>query len=171
MPDKLVMTTHLGDGQDGQDARAVEIYHRIINVPNAAVAMVPMPMVSETFYVLPAPVDWPKVQIRARRGLGRWRYRWGKRWGKRRDKRKGIMLESERFNEGFRVMSKDEPFAITLLNPDLQGFILEKQDVDWSAGEGSIKLWYRGRLNKRAIPRALDRLATFERLIAPELFG
>jgi len=167
MPDKLVMTTHLGDGQDGQDARAVEIYHRIINVPNAAVAMVPMPMVSETFYVLPAPADWPKVQIRARRGFGRWRYRLGKRRGKG----KGIMLESERFNEAFRVISKDEPFAIMLLNPELQGFILEKQDVDWSAGEGAIKLWYRGKLNKRTIPKALDRLARFERLIAPELFG
>jgi hypothetical protein len=157
MPDKLVMTTHLGEGAN---AAPVEIYERTQIVMAGSVMV---PVVVENYYVLGAPTDWPKVQIKARRRLGRWLYRWGKH--------RGIMLDDARFNARFRVTSKDETFAIMLLNPELQGFILEKQDVDWSAGEGAIKLWYRGKLNKRAIPRALDRLARFERLIAPELFG
>ena len=131
-------------------------------LPNPAISMVPTKMVVETFYVMAAP-DWAKVRIRARRGLARLMYRVG--W------RPGIMLDSARFNRAFRIDSEDEGFALVLLNPDLQAFLLKKASVDWSAGRGTIKLFYRGRLRKGRIDQSLERLGAFRNLIDDELFA
>ena len=111
-------------------------------VPNAAISMIPTPMVTEIFYVYPAP-NWPKVRIRSRRILGRLLYRFGRR--------PGLVLDNERFTAAFRVDFEDEDFAVLLLNPDLQAFLLEKPNVDWSAGRGAIKLFYRGSLRRSRI--------------------
>lgn len=147
------MTQMLGDVP-------VEIYERSAMAPNAALGMIPTATVVEVFYVLPAP-DWPKVRIRARRGLGRLLYRFGRR--------PGLMLDDDRFNAAFRVESEDDDFAISLLRPELQSFLLEKRNVDWSAGRGAIKLWYRGRLRMDRVDRSLERLGRFRDLIGEEL--
>ena len=76
MTDRLVLTELLDD-------TPVEIFERTALIPNPALGMVVMPTVVETFYVLPAP-DWPKVRIRARRGLAPLLYRLGRRHGTRR---------------------------------------------------------------------------------------
>ncbi len=146
MPDRLALTQLLDDVP-------VEIYERIV--------MTPTPAVYETFYVLPAP-DWPKVRIRARRGFSRLLYRLGRRTG--------LMLDDERFNAAFRVDSEDEDFAILLLSPQLQAFLLEKTNVDWSAGRGAIKVFYRGPLRRSRVERSLERLRCFRDLIDGELF-
>ncbi|MBO6514174.1 MAG: hypothetical protein JJ974_09445 [Phycisphaerales bacterium] len=148
MPNKLIKTTFLGD-------QPVEIYERSQMMWLGSFMA---PVVVECYYKLPAP-NWPKVQIQARRGLSRI-FR----------SRKGIQLDDEQFNASFRVRTQDEEFAIMLLNPELQRFILDKPSVDWSAGEGAIKLWYRGKLRKKRIDRSLDRLSKFQSLITPELF-
>ena len=154
MPDRLALTRLLDDVP-------VEIYERTAMMPNPALNMIPMPMVVETFYVLPAP-DWPKVRIRARRGLARLLYRFGRRTG--------LVLDDERFNAAFRVDSEDDDFAILLLGPKLQAFLLEKTNVDWSAGRGAIKLFYRGGLRRNRVDRSLERLRRFRELIDDELF-
>jgi len=154
MSDRLALTRLLGDVP-------VEIFERTTMMPNPALGMIPTPTVFETFYVLPAP-DWPKVRIRARRGLARLSYRFGRRTG--------LVLEHEQFDAAFRVDSEDDDFAILLLNPELQAFLLEKTNVDWSAGHGTIKLFYRGRLRRNRVDQSLERLRRFRDLIDDELF-
>lgn len=156
MTDRLALTRLLDDV-------LVEIYERTAMIPNPAVSMIPMPAVIETFYVYPAP-DWPKVRIRARRGFARLSYRLGLR-------RPGLLLDDDRFNAAFRVDSEDDDFAVLLLSPELQAFLLEKTNVDWSAGRGAIKLFYRGHLRKNRVDQSLDRLRRFRDLIDDELFA
>jgi len=150
MADKLVMTKFLGE-------QPVEIYERSQLVWLGSFMA---PVVVECFYKLPAP-QWPKVQIRARRGIAKLWYTLGNH--------SGIMLDDDAFNEAYKVTSNDEEFAIMLLSLELQSFILDKPTVDWSAGDGSIKLWYKGKLRKKRIENAIDRLGRFQSLIAPEL--
>ncbi len=154
MPDHLAETRLIDD-------IPVEIYQRSAMVANPAIGMIPTRMVVETFYVMPAP-DWPKVRIRARRSLARLLYALGRR--------PGIELDNSRFSAAFRVDCEDEGFALLLLNPGLQEFLLEKAGVDWSAGGGAIKLFYRGRLRRKKIDRSIARLRRFRDLLDPELF-
>jgi len=151
MADKLVKTVFLNN-------QPVEIYERSQMI---WIGSFMAPVVVECFYKLPAP-NWPKVQIRARRGIAKLWYKLGKRTG--------IMLDDDAFNAAYKVTSKDEEFAIMLLSPELQAFILDKPTIDWSAGEGSIKLWYKGKLRKKRADKAIERMARFQTLIAQELF-
>jgi len=151
MADKVVKTVFL-------DNQPVEVYERSQMVWLGSFMA---PVVVECFYKLPAP-NWPMVQIRARRGIAKFWYKFGSRTG--------IMLDDDAFNAHYKVTSKDEEFVIMLLSPDLQAFIMDKPTVDWSVGQGSIKLWYKGKLKKKRIDNALDRLGHFQSLIAPELF-
>lgn len=155
MQDKLIMTKHLGDPPN---EIPVEIYERSQMV---WIGSMMIPSVTECFYSIPAP-NWPKVQIRARRGMAKWWYKRGNL--------SGIMLDDEAFNEAYKVTSSDEEFAIMLLSPALQAFILDKPTVDWSTNNRTIKLWYRGKLNKKKTKPALERLDRFQSLIADELF-
>ncbi len=155
MSDRLVLTKMIDDVP-------VEIYERTMMIPNPAIMMIPMPVVVETFYVMPAP-QWPKVRIRARRGFSRLLYRLGRR--------PGLVLDNARFNERFRVECEDEDFAILLLSPAMQQFLLSKTNVDWSAGGGAIKLFYRGALNKKRVARSLERLRRFRALIDEDLLA
>jgi len=155
MSDKLVMTTNLGEGEK---AIAVEIYERSQMV---WVGSFMIPSVTECYFSISTP-NWPKIQIRARRGIAKW-------WFKR-GNQSGIMLDNEQFNELFKVTAKDEGFAIMLLSPELQSYILSKPTVDWSTSKGTLKLWYRGRLKKKRVGRAIERLMGFHALIADELF-
>ena len=152
MADKLVKTVFL-------DNQPVEIYERSQMVWLGSFMA---PVVVECFYKHPAP-NWPKVQIRARRGLAKLWYKFGNRTG--------IMLDDEAFNAAYKVTSRDEEFAIMLLSPELQAFIMDKPTVDWSAGNGAIKLWYKGKLKKKRIEKALVRLGTFKSHINNDLFG
>ena len=161
MTDKLVMTKHFGQPPN---ERTVEIYERSQIVPIGAIMA---PTVVECYFLLQAPVHWPKIQIRTRRGFAKW-------FAKSKSQ-SGILLDDDNFNRTFKVSSKDkergQDFAIMLLTPELQRFMLEKQGVDWSVGEGAIKLWYRGKLKKKKADRAVDRLAHFESLIPDALYA
>ena len=154
MADYLTLTRLL-------DGVPVEIYERSAMIPNPALSMIPIKTVYETFYVLPAP-NWPKVRIRARRFFARLLYKLGHQ--------PGLMLDDELFNAAFRVDSEDDDFAALLLSPELQAFLLEKTNVDWSAGRGAIKLFYRGGLRKKRVDKSLQRLRRFRELIDEELF-
>ncbi len=154
------MRDRLADTRPMDDV-CVEIYERSALIPNPAIGMIPTRMVVETFYVMPAP-DWPKVRIRARRWRARLLYRLGRR--------PGVALEDARFNLAFRVDCEDEGFALLLLNPPLQEFLLKKASVDWSAGGGAIKLFYRGRLRRKKIDHSIARLRRFRDLLDQELF-
>lgn len=158
MNDRLVTTREI-------DGDPVEIYQRSAMVPNAALSMFPTPTVVECFFVLPAP-NWPRVRVRSRRGLARLAFALGRRTGTRLDPRS----TNPRFTAAFRVDCDEPDFASTLLTPSLQQHILTKRSVDWSAGEGAIKLFYRGRLRTKRINQALHRLKVFRDLIDPELY-
>ena len=142
------------------DGRQVAIFERSITFPNPALNMIPTTTVVETFYVCEAP-DLPVVRIRTRRGLMPLLYRLGRR--------PGLELDDPRFNAAFRVDTEDEDFAIILLSPEMQSFLLEKRSVDWSTGPEGLKLFYRGGLKKKRLEASLDRMRRFWALVPPEL--
>jgi len=159
MADRLVTTRDLnGD--------PVEIYERTAMIPNAALSMIPTPMIVECFYVLPAP-GWPKIRIRARRGLARVGYALGRRTGTPLDPK----TVGPQFRAAFRVDCDEPDFAHVFLAPPLQRHVLTKRTVDWSAGEGAIRLFYRGKLRTKRIDAALQRLRLFRDAIDPELYA
>jgi hypothetical protein len=151
MTDKLKQTIQHGD-------HAVQIFERSTWIWMGTFAA---PMVTEIYYSTEAPSEWPKVQVRARRGFGAMFYKPG---------RKGALeLDDVKFNKAFKVTTKDQDFAIMLLSPEIQQYMLKKTSVDWSFGDGSTKLWYRGSLKKGRIKRSLSRLDGLLALINPEL--
>ena len=153
MTDRLVHSCEL-------EGRPVSVFERSGMVPNPALQMIPTPMVVEVFYECPAP-DWPEARIRARRGVFRLLARLGHR--------PGVRLDEPEFNLGFRVDAADEDFAIALLSPEMQRFMLEKRGVDWSVGNGRLRLYYRGRLRRGRMARSLDRFGRFWTYVPPEL--
>jgi hypothetical protein len=151
MSDKLKQTIQHGD-------RAVQIFERSTWIWMGTFAA---PMVTEIYYATEAPSGWPKVQVRARRGFGAMFYKPGRK--------SEFALDDGRFNRAFKVTTKDRDFAIMLLTPEIQQYMLRKTGVDWSFGDGCIKLWYRGSLKKKRIPQSLERLDGLLELISPEL--
>jgi hypothetical protein len=141
------------------DGRDVAVYERSASALDPT-TLVPTDIVVETFYVCTSP-PWPFVRIRARRGLARVAYRLGRR--------PGLELDDADFNAAFRVEADDEDFAIVLLSPEMQRFMLEKTSVDWSVGPEGVKLFYRGKLRRSRMGASLDRLRRFWTFVPVEL--
>lgn len=135
------------------DGRAVRVFQRYASSEYG-------PTPSEVYFECDAP-NWPKVRIRGRRRLWLWLMKLFSG--------PGLQLDDANFNRTFRVDTEDENFAIALLTPDMQQFLLEKRNVDWSVGRGSMKLFYGGRLKRKRLPQSLERIKRFWQHIAPEL--
>ena len=139
------------------DGRLLQVFERtgLISASPPAYGVI------EMYYQWDTPPDWPKVRIRGRRYLSWVTYRLGHR--------PGLHLEDDAFNAAFRVDAEDEDFAIAVLSPDMQRFLLTKRSVDWSLGHGAIKLFYRGRFRKKRMPGSVARLREFWSLLPDEL--
>ncbi|MCB9838979.1 MAG: hypothetical protein H6813_06530 [Phycisphaeraceae bacterium] len=83
--------------------------------------------------------------------------------------RRGMLLDDPRFNQAFVVRSEDEPFAVTLLTPMMQAFMLEKPNARWRISNGRVFLIYRGSLKLDRMPATVDRLARFWSFVPPEV--
>ena len=67
------------------------------------------------------------------------------------------------------VGADDEAFAVTLLSPEMQSFLLEKPEVRWRIRNGEVCLIYSGDLKPARIGASIDRLRRFWSLVPPEL--
>lgn len=138
--------------------RALTAFQHTYIVP-AGQVMIP---VVSTVYLAQAPTAWPKVVIAPtsawRKALARLR------------RRSGPALDLDAFNRAFAIETKNPEFAILLLTPDLQEWLLDKRrQIKWVVGEGAVRLIYPGRMQPKRIERSIDRLKRFVSLLPAEL--
>lgn len=119
-----------------------------------------MIQVAYTFFIVQAPA-WPRTNIISRNFFGRLLARLGRA--------KGLQLESPEFNIRFKVTSDDEDFAIALLSPQMQEFLLTKTTVRWRIFDGRVCLIYSGTLKSARIETSLQRIRDFWELVPKEL--
>lgn len=105
---------------------------------------------------------WPEVHLAPRSLLGRW-------WSNLRRGRGSLHLESQEFNTRLAVKSRHEDFAITLLSPPIQEFMLRKRDACWHIGRGRVSINRAGPLRPEHIAELLQRMTEFWSLVEPEL--
>jgi hypothetical protein len=116
--------------------------------------------VQHTVIVTDAP-QWPTVTIRRRASIGRLLLRFGIGGG--------LRLEDDLFNRTFKVTADDEEFALTLLSPAMQRFLLEKPSVAWRVNPGCVAMVYRGPLRFDRLGGSIERMRAFWSHVAPEL--
>lgn len=119
-----------------------------------------MVQVAHTVYACDAP-PWPPLHVTPRGLLGRLALRLGRR--------PDIALENEQFNRRLKVRTGDLDFAIALLSPALQEFLLTKPAVRWHTSPGRLCMVYSGTLKPKRIEQSLQRLQGFWALVPPEL--
>jgi hypothetical protein len=117
-------------------------------------------VIDHTVYACEAP-DWPTVKIAPRRFFSRLAMKFGKA--------SGLMLENDQFNRTFWVGTGDEPFAVTLLSPEMQAFLLQRPDLRWRIRDRELVLIYRGSLKPQRVGASIARLRRFWSLVPPEL--
>ena len=138
------------------DGRPIEVFQSSYMVSTGQ-AMV---QISHTIYAVEAPA-WPATQIAARNWFGRL-------LGKLR-RPSGLELDDPEFNRLFRLKTDDEDFAIALLSPDMQAFMLSKKSVKWRITPGRLCMIYNGALNVDRMEASLQRLQRFWELVPTEL--
>ena len=116
--------------------------------------------VMHTVYATASPA-WPFTQITPRWFIGRLMMRLGRP--------ASLLLEDARFNHRFKIRTHDDDFAITLLTPEMQTFMLTKTTVRWRLGAGHVCLVYGGKLKPTRMEASLDRLRGFWSNVPVEL--
>jgi hypothetical protein len=139
------------------DGRPLTLFEHFYSVQAGSVPV----QVASTVYAVGAP-DWPTLKIAPRRFFSRLGMRLGRT-------PKGVLVERADFNRQFWVGAADESFAITLLSPEMQAFLLEKTRVRWRIRNSEVVLIYSGALNMKRIAGSLDRLRHFWSLVPPEM--
>jgi len=138
------------------DGRPIEIFQSSY-VVSTGQAMI---QISHTIYAVEAPV-WPPTQIASRNWFGRLFRKFGRP--------AGLELDDPEFNRRFRLKTDDEDFAIALLSPDMQAFMLSKTSVKWRITPGLLCMIYNGTLNADRMEASLQRLRRFWELVPTEL--
>jgi hypothetical protein len=119
--------------------------------------------IEHTIYATEAP-SWPMVRIQAWGVFDRLMHRFGRV--------SSVEVESDAFNRAFRVIAEDEAFAVTLLSPEMQEFLLEKsRGARWRIERGHVCLVYTGKMAGSRVEASIDRMARFWSHVAPELEG
>ena len=119
----------------------------------------PIP-ITHTIYCAEAP-DWPLTKVTPRNFLGQLTLKLFKP--------SGLVLDDPEFTRRFKVRADHEDFAITLLSPEMQAFMLTKRNVRWHIGYGRVCLVYSGGLKPDRIEASRERLRGFLAYVAPEL--
>ncbi len=117
-------------------------------------------VIAHTVYAAGAP-DWPATHVTPRNFFARILMKLGRT--------RGLALENPDFNLRFKVKTDNEDFAIALLSPEMQAFLLEKTGARWRIGRGRVCLIYSGTLKAARIEASLDRMRRFWALVPPEL--
>jgi hypothetical protein len=113
-----------------------------------------------TVCIIEAP-NWPPTRIGRRNLLSRLLFRAGRR--------RGLILEDEAFNAARTVKAVDEDFALALLHPEMQAFIVAHPDVNWQINPRYIALIAGGQMAYDRLEGRLQCLREFRRLIPEEL--
>jgi hypothetical protein len=116
--------------------------------------------VQNTAIVTEAP-QWPTVTIRPRGALNAMLLRFGLA--------RGMRLEDDSFNRAFKVSADNEDFALTLIPPEMQRFLIEKPTLVWRVNPGHVAMIYRGQLRFDRLDGSIERMRTFWSLVPPEL--
>lgn len=116
--------------------------------------------VSHTVYSVQAPL-WPRLSIERRHMIGRLYLKF--------TSKEPMVLEEPAFIRRFKVITANEDFALTVLHPEMQRFLLSKTTVAWHIGRGLLSLVYPGPMKVKRIGQSLDRLGTFLSLLPDEL--
>jgi len=111
-------------------------------------------------YATDAP-NWPDVHVTPRHPLSKLLRAVGIR--------RGMLLDDPNFNHAFTVKTDDEPFAVTLLTPDVQRLMLENTRVRWRFTRERVFTVYKGQLKLDRMPLTIDRLERFWSLVPPEV--
>ena len=138
------------------DGRALTIFQHAYQVHTG---QAPIP-VYHTVYITDAP-PWPHLTVTRRNLLGRILFRLGRR--------PGLLLDEDDFNAAMKVTTDDEDFALILLGPDLQRFLVAKPSVAWSIQPGRVAMIYPGSLRPDRIDASLERLMAFWELVPADL--
>jgi len=116
--------------------------------------------VSHSVYATDAP-GWPELTVRPRNLFSQFFFKLGRR--------KGLLLDEPKFNLAFVVECDDEPFAVTILPPVMQVFMLENPTARWRITHGKVFLIYRGPLKLDRMPASVDRMSRFWSHVPPEV--
>lgn len=119
-----------------------------------------MMQVAYTVYAVEAP-DWPSTHITRRNWFGRIALKLGRQ--------PGLLLDDPQFNSRFKVRTENDDFAIALLSPEMQAFMLQKMNVRWRINDGRVCLCYSGTLKPQRLPASLERMRQFWSLVPDEL--
>ncbi len=138
------------------DGRPIEVFQSSYMVSTGQT----MIQVSHTIYAVEAPA-WPATQIAARNWFGRLFRKLGRPTG--------LELDDPEFNRRFRLKTDDEDFAIALLSPEMQAFMLSKTSVKWRITPGRLCMIYSGTLKASRMEASLQRLQRFWELVPTEL--
>ena len=138
------------------DGRPIEVFQSSYMVSTGQT----MVQVSHTIYAVEAP-EWPAMQIAARNWFGRMLRKLGRPTG--------LELDDPEFNRRFRLKTDDEDFAIALLSPEMQAFMLSKTSVKWRIASGRLCMIYSGTLKADRMEASLQRLRRFWELVPTEL--
>lgn len=117
--------------------------------------------VVHTVYLVEVSPHWPRLTI-TRRSSFAWL---GRLFGRS----PGLQLDDPQFNRAFSVKAENDDFAIALLTPDMQRYLLTKRTVTWRIDLCRLALMYKGKLREKRIAASLDRLAGFLDRIPDEL--
>ena len=146
---KHVMPGRVGD-------RPIEVFEATYMIHTGQAPI----MIAHTVFAAECP-PWPVTHITPRNLLGRLVAALGRR--------SGLAMENAEFNRRFKVSTHDEDFAIALLSPEMQEFMLSKWSVRWRISPGRLCLIYRGTLKSDRMATSLERLSRFWELVPPEL--
>ena len=138
------------------DGRPIEVFQSSYMVSTGQ----SMVQISHAIYAVEAP-DWPATQIAARNWFGR--------LVRKLSGPRGLELDDPEFNRRFRLKTDDEDFAIALLSPEMQAFMLSKTSVKWRITPGRLCMIYSGTLKANRMEASLQRLQRFWKLVPPEL--
>lgn len=116
--------------------------------------------VAHSIYAVEAPA-WPETHITPRH--------WFARLVRKLGRPTGLELDDPEFNRRFKVKSHDEDFAIALLSPEMQAFMLTKLTTKWHITPGRLCLVYSGTLKRDRMEASLQRLRQFWELVPAEL--
>ncbi len=138
------------------DGRPIEVFQSSYMVSTGQ----SMVQISHAIYAVEAP-DWPATQIAARNWFGRLFRKLGAP--------RGLELDDPEFNRRFRLKTDDEDFAIALLSPEMQAFMLSKTSARWRITPGRLCMIYNGTRNADRMEASLQRLQRFWELVPTEL--
>lgn len=119
-----------------------------------------MMQVAYTVYAVEAPA-WPSTHITRRNWFGRMALKLGRQ--------PGLLLDNPQFNSRFKVRTENDDFAIALLSPEMQTFMLQKMNVRWRIKDGRVCLCYSGTLKPARMAASLERMRQFWSLVPEEL--